>query len=1387
MRWIAAFLIFVIAASGPVRAEFSLFNIQNSLFQFALDQISVPGELEITAEGVEDGEDGATDIVGLAVADAQGEWLKVGRISLRWNASSIVSGELDITRLAASDVEVLRPPASSSVAVEAKPDSKLAETDDDPFDWPRSPITTTIQNIAAERVNIAAGVIASQAVSLDMTGALKDAGDEQSLSLNVTRTDAVASKIILKFLRDFASNELTLQLNADEAAGGLVAELAGLPNDSASRVSLSGDGPLTDWAVTFDASTDRVYEASGAGSFNAVGRLAAKFDMIVTPGEALDPQIAAALSPNARIIANVAEDEGGVIRINQGALTTRDVSLTAKGQYSQTDAVADIELVAEAQSRLADLVDGVDFASFGFDGSVKGPVDDLAIKGDLTLMGLTTAAVDVGSAVLDADVRLAGDQIDVTVAGEALSLRLDRLTPDLIGTAKLALSAQLAGDQATLANLSLTSVPLTVSVSGDADLQTETADVTYQIAAPDLAPLAAAYDADAKGVAEMKGTLNGPFSAPRLAGDAAFTGLAFGEERLGAVSLTHDATFGATPKGTLNMVADGSRFGEITFDGAFLLDGDRLGLTDLIATGLGATIEGGVLVALDTTLATGAITIDAPDMSALTAAAQQDIAGALSGDIQLNVSDGAQNVTLDVALADLSAAGVAVQKATAKGALNDVLGELGFDLGLNFSGLSAGDATINTGRAAVSGKPEDMAVTASLGAITADPASIAGVDVRAQIKNAPSGDPAIEVTLIARDIAADPAALTTTRLTTSGKLSALDLRLTSDGALTSGEIVAVRSRARVDAVGDVTVRISELEASLDDIVAKLDAPLTIEAANGVTRFQGIDLSLSSAVLTGGVALHSDGMTGDLNVEAANLAPLAALAGAPVEQGAAYIKAEFNTRRSNPSATVRMNANDLRFADVVADLGALTLDAGVDWDGRVAKVAADLSGPFGAPFLVRAAAPMRPSGGPVPTVPTQGALSGSVDWTGQIQDIWALIPAPGHVLSGEAKVALRLVGTIASPEVGGDVAISGGRYENLDIGAILVDLTATSQIEPSGAFVMDMTAGDGSGGDVKAVVELNDGRIDANLVANGATLVRRDDATAAISLNISAAGPLDAPDISGDINIDRAEIRLVNANPPGVADIGPVRIKGEEPPEPEPTSGEDIDLDIVITGPQDIFVRGRGLDSEWEIDLTISGTAADPRIVGAIQKRRGQLSLLGRDFDLERGKVQFSGGKGVDPRLDVLIQRDNDGIRGGIAVTGVASEPQINFVSRPALAEEEVLPRILFGRSRQSLSPSDALSLAVGVATLLDGGGGASDSVRGAVGVDVLRVDSGEAGPSVTVGSNVAEGVFVGVKQPIGSGAASVQVKVEVFDNVTIDSETGADVGTSIGLNWKKDF
>jgi autotransporter translocation and assembly factor TamB len=70
---------------------------------------------------------------------------------------------------------------------------------------------------------------------------------------------------------------------------------------------------------------------------------------------------------------------------------------------------------------------------------------------------------------------------------------------------------------------------------------------------------------------------------------------------------------------------------------------------------------------------------------------------------------------------------------------------------------------------------------------------------------------------------------------------------------------------------------------------------------------------------------------------------------------------------------------------------------------------------------------------------------------------------------------------------------------------------------------------------------------------------------------------------------------------------------------------------------------------------------------------------------------------------------------------------------------------------------------------------------------VLSVDTEGETTSVRAGRNVADGVFVGVEQPVDGGSAQVEVEVELLDNVTVDAQTGSDEGSSIGLNWKYDF
>jgi translocation and assembly module TamB len=252
MRRLIALSLAASLAAPPADAQISLLGLQNSLVQFALARISTPDSFEITARGVEESEDGVTELVGVAVADAQGPWLEIDGLGLRWVPTRILRGELAITLLQARGVRVLRRPEPASVDIETTVEAPERE----PFSWPRSPITTRIDTLRLQGVEIAAGVVAEQSLAFDAEGSARDEGSEQAVALSVTRTDDVEGAIALDYLRDFAADTLRLSLTADEAAGGVVAALAGFPEDSASRARVEADGPLTDWRLTFEAEAE---------------------------------------------------------------------------------------------------------------------------------------------------------------------------------------------------------------------------------------------------------------------------------------------------------------------------------------------------------------------------------------------------------------------------------------------------------------------------------------------------------------------------------------------------------------------------------------------------------------------------------------------------------------------------------------------------------------------------------------------------------------------------------------------------------------------------------------------------------------------------------------------------------------------------------------------------------------------------------------------------------------------------------------------------------------------------------------------------------------------------------------------------------------------------
>ena len=172
------------------------------------------------------------------------------------------------------------------------------------------------------------------------------------------------------------------------------------------------------------------------------------------------------------------------------------------------------------------------------------------------------------------------------------------------------------------------------------------------------------------------------------------------------------------------------------------------------------------------------------------------------------------------------------------------------------------------------------------------------------------------------------------------------------------------------------------------------------------------------------------------------------------------------------------------------------------------------------------------------------------------------------------------------------------------------------------------------------------------------------------------------------------------------------------------------------------VRGLGLDSEWGADIRLRGDTANPQIFGDAEVIRGGYEFAGKRFELTRGKIRFTGEVPVDPRLDIVAEGDANGVAARISIGGSAQKPIISFTSTPAMPEEELLSRLLFGSSITQISAPEALQLASAVAALQNGGNGLNpiNAVRRAAGLDRLRILP--ADPQTGQGTSIAAGKYV---------------------------------------------
>ncbi len=430
------------------------------------------------------------------------------------------------------------------------------------------------------------------------------------------------------------------------------------------------------------------------------------------------------------------------------------------------------------------------------------------------------------------------------------------------------------------------------------------------------------------------------------------------------------------------------------------------------------------------------------------------------------------------------------------------------------------------------------------------------------------------------------------------------------------------------------------------------------------------------------------------------------------------------------------------------------------------------------------------------------LAGGIRYNGPAELLWALTGTADQQLSGPVIVAADFGGTVEVPEVTGVVRAAGLRYENQTYGTVISAIALDGRFNRSRLQIVSLNGKAGSGTvAAQGTIGLDAASgfpIDVRVTLDRAQLARSNALGATASGTLAVTSSHGKGLISGTLTVPEARYQIVRQAAADVPDLTGVRRKGAppasaQPPAPPAPTLASFRLDLRIRAANRIFVTGMGLEAEWRTDMHVTGTAAEPVVVGTLNIVRGTYSFAGRRFELAQdGAVTFDGGPFDDPQLALSASTTVEGVSATIVIGGRAQRPEISFTSTPALAQDEVLSRLLFGSSITSLSPTQAIQLAAALNSLRGSGGGLNPlgKLRAASGIDRLRVLGADKtagrGTALAAGQYITNNVYVEVITD-ARGFTQTQLEIALTKTLSVLSSTGSFGGSNVTLRYSKTY
>ncbi|MDD7971842.1 translocation/assembly module TamB domain-containing protein [Roseinatronobacter alkalisoli] len=189
----------------------------------------------------------------MTIEDDDGIWLRVTGATLQWNRSALFQRRIEIAEISAQRVEILRAPVS-----EAPEDLVPLRR----FELPELPVSIDLGQLTFDEVVLGAPLL-GQELRASVSGRATLADGEGDARLQIDRLDDIAGQFLLDAGFSNDTRILSLDLNVQEAPGGLAVTLLNVPDLPSVALRVQGEGPVDSFDAEIALDTDGQRRVTG--------------------------------------------------------------------------------------------------------------------------------------------------------------------------------------------------------------------------------------------------------------------------------------------------------------------------------------------------------------------------------------------------------------------------------------------------------------------------------------------------------------------------------------------------------------------------------------------------------------------------------------------------------------------------------------------------------------------------------------------------------------------------------------------------------------------------------------------------------------------------------------------------------------------------------------------------------------------------------------------------------------------------------------------------------------------------------------------------------------------------------------------------------------------